>query len=170
MEYCFCCLIIKSRRALLQPHRLQSARLLSPRGFLGRNTEVGCDFLLHHWATREVPQWSIQFSSVAQSCPTLCDPMNHSTQASLSNTNSRRVLLSHTEEWNLAMCNNMNGHGRYYAKWNKSERKTNMYDFTHIWNLKDKHKKTETVIDTENKQVVAREKEGRQRREIGTWG
>ena len=26
------------------------------------------------WATRE-----IQFSSVAQSCPTLCDPMNHST-------------------------------------------------------------------------------------------
>ena len=41
-----------------------------------------------------------------------------------------------------------------------------MYDFTHIWNLKDKHK-TETVIDTENKQVVARETEGRQRREIG---
>ena len=26
------------------------------------------------------------FSSVAQSCPTLCDPMNHSTQASLSIT------------------------------------------------------------------------------------
>ena len=25
------------------------------------------------------PQWSIQFSSVAQSCPTLCNPMNHST-------------------------------------------------------------------------------------------
>ena len=25
-----------------------------------------------------VRKWSIQFSSVAQSCPTLCDPMNHS--------------------------------------------------------------------------------------------
>ena len=24
-------------------------------------------------------QWNIQFSSVAQSCPTLCDPVNHST-------------------------------------------------------------------------------------------
>ena len=24
-------------------------------------------------------KWNIQFSSVAQSCPTLCDPMNHST-------------------------------------------------------------------------------------------
>ena len=32
---------------------------------------------------------SVQFSSVAQSCPTLCDPMNHSSQASLSITNSR---------------------------------------------------------------------------------
>ena len=26
-------------------------------------------------------QLSVQFSSVAQSCPTLCDPMNHSTPA-----------------------------------------------------------------------------------------
>ena len=33
-----------------------------------------------------------QFSSVAQSCPTLCDPMNHSSQASLSITNSRSSL------------------------------------------------------------------------------
>ena len=34
----------------------------------------------------------IHFSSVAQSCPTLCDPMDHSTQASLSITNSRSLL------------------------------------------------------------------------------
>ena len=33
-------------------------------------------------------QSSVQFSSVTQSCPTLCDPMNRSTQASLSITNS----------------------------------------------------------------------------------
>ena len=31
----------------------------------------------------------VQFSSVAQSCPILCDPMNHSTPGSLSITNSR---------------------------------------------------------------------------------
>ena len=31
---------------------------------------------------------SVQFSSVTQSCPTLCDPMNRSTQASLSITNT----------------------------------------------------------------------------------
>ena len=32
------------------------------------------------------------FSSVAQSCPTLCDPMNRTRQASLSITNSRSSL------------------------------------------------------------------------------
>ena len=32
-----------------------------------------------------------QFSSVAQSCPTLCDPMNAACQASLSITNSRSL-------------------------------------------------------------------------------
>jgi len=35
--------------------------------------------------------YSVQFSSVAQSCPTLCDPMNHSTPGSLSITNSRSL-------------------------------------------------------------------------------
>jgi len=36
---------------------------------------------------------SVQFSSVTQSCPTLCDPMNHTArQASLSITNSRSSL------------------------------------------------------------------------------
>ena len=34
----------------------------------------------------------IQFSSVAQSFPTLCDPMNHSMKASLSITNSQSLL------------------------------------------------------------------------------
>ena len=35
---------------------------------------------------------SVQFHSVTQSCPTLCDPMNRSTQASLSITISRSSL------------------------------------------------------------------------------
>ena len=34
----------------------------------------------------------VQFSSVTQLCPTLCDPMNHITPASLSITNSRSSL------------------------------------------------------------------------------
>ena len=35
---------------------------------------------------------SVQFSSVTQSCPTLCDPMDCSTPGSLSITNSRSLL------------------------------------------------------------------------------
>ena len=35
---------------------------------------------------------SVQFSSVAQSCPTLCDPMNRSTPGLLSITNSQSSL------------------------------------------------------------------------------
>ena len=39
----------------------------------------------------------------------------------------------------LTICDNMNGSRRYYAKWNKSgrERQT-LYDFTYMWNLKNK--------------------------------
>ena len=64
--------------------------------FLGKNTGEGCHFLLLGgfptqglnpslllWqadflplSCQRSPQWSIQFSSVAQSCPSLCDPMN----------------------------------------------------------------------------------------------
>ena len=84
-------------------------RLLCPWDFPGKNTGVGCHSLfqgifptqgsnlclllgrqiLYHWATWETPESllvvsnlpnpSPQFSSVTQSCPTLCDPMNRST-------------------------------------------------------------------------------------------
>ena len=40
------CLVAKSGSTLLQPHRLLPARLLCPWDFLGKNTEVGCHFLL----------------------------------------------------------------------------------------------------------------------------
>ena len=32
------------------------------------------------------------------------------------------TLLSHMEEWNFAICSNMDGLGAYYAMWNKSDR------------------------------------------------
>ena len=41
------------------------------------------------WARDFTSCFSVQFSSVAQSCPTLCDPMNAGHQASLSITNSQ---------------------------------------------------------------------------------
>ena len=38
----------------------------------------------------------------------------------------------------LSICNNVDGSGGYYAKWNKSIRERQIsYDFTHMWNLRN---------------------------------
>ena len=52
----------------LQTPGLQPTSLLRPWDFPDTSTVVGCHCLL-----------SVQFSLVAQSCPTLCDPLNRST-------------------------------------------------------------------------------------------
>ena len=44
---CVCGLVSKSFLILLWPRGLQPARLLCPWNFLGKNTGVGCHFLLH---------------------------------------------------------------------------------------------------------------------------
>ena len=53
----------------VQPHRWQPTRLPQPWHSLGKNTGVGCHFLL------QCMKMKIE-SEVAQSCPTLCDPMD----------------------------------------------------------------------------------------------
>ena len=63
--------------------------------------------------------------------------------------------------------------GGCYAKWNKLDRKKQIpYDFTYMWNLKNKtneqtKQKRNRLIDTENKLVVARGEEGGEMNEIG---
>ena len=38
---------------------------------------------------------------------------------------------------NVAICSNMDEPGGHYAKWNKSDRETQiLYDITYMWNLK----------------------------------
>ena len=59
--------------------------------YIWTSTAGDLDSLLHSLApTVQLLSW--HFSSVAQSCPTLCDPMDCSTPASLSVTNSRCLL------------------------------------------------------------------------------
>ena len=53
----------------LQPHRWQPTRLPRPWDSPGKNTGVGCHFLLQCMKVKSE-------SEVAQSCPTLSDPMN----------------------------------------------------------------------------------------------
>jgi hypothetical protein len=41
------------------------------------------------------------------------------------------------KEWNLFICNNMDGTRNHYVKWNKSGTERQVpYDFIHMWNLK----------------------------------
>ena len=93
------CLLCSSSNSL-QPCGLWPARLLSPWDFPGKNAGVGCHFLLQKvllpnpgfkpmspalaavFFTIEPPGkpiYLLQIRSVAQSCPTPCDPMNRST-------------------------------------------------------------------------------------------
>ena len=57
----------------VQPHRRQPTRLPRPWDSPGKNTGVGCHFLLQCMK-------GISESEVAQSCPTLTDPMDYSLQ------------------------------------------------------------------------------------------
>ena len=47
---------------------------------------------LSDWTTHKETSASVQFSSITQSCPTLCNPMDAAHQASLSITNSWSLL------------------------------------------------------------------------------
>ena len=53
----------------VRPHRRQPTRLPRPWDPPGKNTGVGCHFLLQCMKVKTE-------SEVAQSCPTLCDPMD----------------------------------------------------------------------------------------------
>ena len=53
----------------VQPHRWQPTRLPHPWDFLGKNTGVGCHFLLQYMKVKSE-------SEVTQSCLTLRDPMD----------------------------------------------------------------------------------------------
>ena len=47
------------------------------------------------------------------------------------------ILLSHKKEWNIAICNNMDGPRDYHTKWSESDRERQIaYDITYTWNLK----------------------------------
>ena len=48
------------------------------------------------------------------------------------------ILLTHEIEWDLAICNNMDGPKVYNVKWNKWNRKQIPFDFTHMWILRNK--------------------------------
>ena len=72
----------------VRPHRRQPTRLLCPWDSPGKNTGVGCHFLFQ---CRKVKSES----EVAQSCPTLCDPVDCSPPGS----SVHGILQARILEW-----------------------------------------------------------------------
>ena len=96
----------------LQLHGLWPTRLLCPWTFPGKSTGMGCHFLLQGIFSSQGSklrllhcrqtlyrlshcQASVQFSSVPQSCPTLCDPMD----CSLPGSSVHGLFQARVLEW-----------------------------------------------------------------------
>ena len=72
----------------VQPHRWQPTRLPDPWDSPGKNTGVGCHFLLQCMKVKSE-------SEVAQLCPTLSDPMD----CSLPGSSILGILQARVLEW-----------------------------------------------------------------------
>ena len=90
----------------VRPHRRQPTRLRHPWDAPGKNTGVGCPFLLQCMKVKSE-------SNVAQSCPTLLDPMN----CSLPGSSVHGIFQERVLEWGaiaFSMCYMV---GPYYGSW-----------------------------------------------------
>ena len=85
---CCCCCIISVMSNSVRPHRRQPTRLPCPWDSPGKNTEVGCHFLLQCMKVKSE-------SEVAQSCLTLSEPMD----CSLPGSSAREILQARVLEW-----------------------------------------------------------------------
>ena len=86
-DHC-CCLVAKLCLTLSVPMYYKLTSLFCVWDFPGKNTGMGCLFLLQACAQLS----SIQLDSVTHSCQTLCDPMEGRTKASTSITNFKSLL------------------------------------------------------------------------------
>ena len=75
------------------PHRWQPTRLPRPWDSPDKNTGVGCHFLLQCMKVKTE-------SEVAQSCPTLSDPMD----CSLPGSSVRGIFQTRVLEWGASAC------------------------------------------------------------------
>ena len=96
----------------VRPHRRQPTRLLRPSDFPGKNTGVGCHFLLQCMKVKSG-------SEVAQSCLTLCDPMD----CSLPGSSVHGIFQTRVLEWVASAFFNPSAKHAKLTEW-KSEKTT----------------------------------------------
>ena len=85
---CCCCCVTSVVSDSVRPHRLQPTRLPHPWDSPGKNTGVGCHFLLQCMKVKSE-------SEVTQSCPTLSDPMD----CSLPGSSIHGIFQARVLEW-----------------------------------------------------------------------
>ena len=88
MSYCCCCYVASVVSDSVRPHRWQSTRLPRPWDSPGKNTGGGCHFLLQCMKVKSE-------NEVAQSCPTLSDPMD----CSLPGSSIHGIFQARVLEW-----------------------------------------------------------------------
>ena len=94
--YCCCCWVASVVSNSVRPHRPQSTRLPRPWDSPGKNTGVGCHFLLY------AGKWKVKVKSL-KSCPTLRDPMD----CSLPGSSIHGIFQARVFEWGaIAFSNN----------------------------------------------------------------
>ena len=89
----------------VRPHRWQPTRLLCPWDSPGKNTGVGYHFLLQCMKVKSE-------SEVAQSCPTLCDPMD----CSLSGSSVHGIFQARVLEWGATAFSKAQGLGTHNSE------------------------------------------------------
>ena len=92
-------LLLLSRFSCVRPHRWQPTRLPSPWDSPGKHTGVGCHFLLQCMKVKSE-------SKVAQSCPTLSNPMD----CSLPGSSTHGIFQARVLEWGAIA---FSSHARY---------------------------------------------------------
>ena len=85
---CCCCKVASVVSDSVRPHRRQPTRLPCPWASPGKNTAVGCHFLLQCMKVKSE-------SEVAQSCPTLSDSMD----CSLPGSSIHGIFQARVLEW-----------------------------------------------------------------------
>ena len=94
---CCCCQVASGMSNSVGPHRWQPTRLRRPWGSPGKNTGVGCHFLLQCMKVKSE-------SEAAQLCPTRSNPMD----CSLPGSSVHGIFQARVLEWGASAFSAMN--------------------------------------------------------------
>ena len=113
----------------MRPHRWQPTSLPCPWDSPGKNTGVGCHFLLQRMKVKRE-------SEAAQSCPTLSDPMDCSPPGS-------SMGFSRQEYWNVVPSSSPTWNNRLVQNWEKSASSQGCgFSSSHVWMWELDHKES----------------------------